>query len=86
MLAVEIYYYGTPQPLTILIPRSDRDAAESYFQRLKSDVIDAQRHNQKRLSIQPFDSSQEAQEVEPFEIQRVELVELPALNDATDAA
>ncbi len=84
MLAVEIFYYGTPQPITIPIPRSDRGAAESYFRRLKSDVIDAQRHNKKRLSIQPFDTSQQAQEVEPFEIQRVELVE--TTNDVTDAA
>ncbi len=84
MLSVEIYYYGTTQPLTIPIPRSDRAAAESYFQRLKSDVIDAQRHSHKRLLIQPFDSSQEAQEVEPFEIQQVELVE--TANDVTDAA
>lgn len=86
MLAVEIYYYGISQPITIPIPRSDRAVAESYFERLKSDVIDAQRHNQSRLSIQPFDSTQEAQDVEPFEIQRVELVEHPSTNDVTDAA
>ena len=86
MLAVEIHYYGTPQPITIPITRSDRAAAESYFQRLRSDVIDAQRHSHRRLSIQPFDSTQEPQEVEPFEIQRVELVERPTIDDATDAA
>jgi hypothetical protein len=86
MLAVEIHYYGTPQPITIPITKSDRAAAESYFQRLKSDVIDAQRHNRSRLSIRPFDPTQETQEVEPFEIQRVELVDRPTINDATDAA
>ncbi len=82
MLAVEIYYYGVAAPISIPMTGSDRAAAESYFERLKKDVIDAQQHSQRQLLIRPFDRKQDAQVVQPREIQRVLLVDRPSTTDA----
>jgi hypothetical protein len=82
MLAVEIYYYGVAAPISIPMTGSDRAAAESYFERLKKDVIDAQQHSQRQLLIRPFDRKQDAQVVQPWEIQRVLLVDRPSTADA----
>ena len=77
MLAVEIYYYGVGAPISIPMTGSDRAVAESYFERLKKDVIEAQQHSQRQLLIHPFDPTQDAQVVQPWEIQRVVLVDRP---------
>ncbi|MBA3369575.1 MAG: hypothetical protein H0T99_13065 [Geodermatophilaceae bacterium] len=83
-LAVEIFYYGVATPISIPIIGSDRAAAESYFERLKRDVIAAQQHSQRQLLIRPFDRTQEAQVVQPWEIQRVLLVDHPQTSEAAD--
>ncbi len=85
MLAVEIYYYGVAAPISIPMTGTDRAVAESYFERLKKDVIEAQRHSQRQLLIRPFDRKQDAQVVQPWEIQRVVLVDRPPTTDATHA-
>ncbi len=86
MLAVNIYSYGVDLPITIPLAGADWAAAESYFQRLRWDVIEAQRHSQRRLWITPFDHRQVAQSVGPHEIKQVALVDLPATADATGDA
>ena len=54
MLEVEIYYYHAAEPVSIPLPGYDQATAESYLERLKTDVIEAQRHGQNRLLISPF--------------------------------
>ncbi|MGI8651807.1 MAG: hypothetical protein ACR2I7_03305, partial [Geodermatophilaceae bacterium] len=85
MLAVEIYYYGVGAPISIPMTGSDRAVAESYFERLKKDVIEAQQHSQRQLLIHPFDPTQDAQVVRPWEIQRVVLVDRPPTTDVAHA-
>ncbi|MDQ4037846.1 MAG: hypothetical protein M3313_05745 [Actinomycetota bacterium] len=82
MLAVNIYYYGADEPITIPLAGANWVAAESYFEQLRWDVIEAQRHSQHRLWIRPFDRTQAAQVVAPLEIKQAVLVDLPATYDA----
>ncbi|MBA3800251.1 MAG: hypothetical protein H0X18_14390 [Geodermatophilaceae bacterium] len=81
MLAVEVYYYGVGEPIRIPLPGSDPAVAESYFQQVKFDVIEAQRHSHRTMWIAPFQPSQEAQAVEPSSIRRVVLVDCPEPDD-----
>jgi len=84
MLEVEIYYYHAAEPVSIPLPGYDQATAESYLERLKTDVIEAQRHGQNRLLISPFGGRTHAQAVTPSEIQRVVLVGRPSINHAAD--
>lgn len=84
MLQVEIYYYGATQPIAIPLAGSDRPIAEAFLERLRWDVIEAQRHSQRRLWITPFDRTQEGQAVAPSEIQRVVLVDRPSTDDTSN--
>ncbi len=77
MLAVEVYYYGVAEPIRLALPGSDPAVAESYFQRVKFDVIEAQRHSDRTLWIAPLGPFQEGQVVEPSSIRRVVLVDCP---------
>jgi hypothetical protein len=86
MLEVEIYYYHAAEPISIPLPGYDQATAESYLERLKRDVIEAQRHGQNRLLISPFGRRTHAQAVTPSEILRVVLVGRPSINHATDSA
>ncbi len=81
MLAVEVYYYGVGEPIRIPLPGSDPAVAESYFQRVKFDVIEAQRHSDRTLWIAPLGPFQEGQAVEPSSIRRVVLVDCPEPDD-----
>ncbi len=80
MRAVEIHCYGATEPILISISGAD-DAAESYFEHLRMKIIEAQRHSERRLWINPFDRRQEARAVDPREIQRVLLTERHATDE-----
>lgn len=84
-LAVEIYYYGAAEPIAIPLPVDDQDSAQAYFEQLKADVIEAQRHSRRQLSIDPSGSSPDAFDVEPARIQRMVLAQAspPAGNAGT---
>ncbi len=83
MLVVEVYYYGVSEPVRLPLPAADPAVAESYFQRVKFEVIEAQRHSDRTLWIAPLESSQEGQVVEPSNIQRVVLVDRPTPDDGS---
>ncbi len=74
-LAIEIYFYGAADPIRIPLRRTDRASAEAYLELIKSDVIEAQRHGRRNLLLRPLDRRQDAQAVDPLEIQRMALVD-----------
>lgn len=74
-LAVEIYYYGAAEPIAIPLQVDDQDSAQAYFEELKADVIEAQRHSRRQLLIDPSGSSRDAFDVEPARIQRMVLAQ-----------
>lgn len=77
MFAVEIHYYGAVEPTRIPVSNSDRSSAESYFEQIRTAVIEAQRHSERQLWISPLDQGDERRVVNPREIQRVVLVDHP---------
>lgn len=85
MHAIEIHYYGAAEPTLIPIAGAQRSDAESYFAQLRMTVIEAQRHSERRLWISAFDRRQEARAVDPREIQRLLLVEVPAPDEVPAA-
>ncbi len=84
--AIEIHLYGTAEPIHIPLRRTNRAAAEAYLELVKSDVIKAQRHGRRHLWLRPLDRKQDAQSVDPREIQRMVLVDHLSTNVVTDAA
>lgn len=83
MLAVEISFYGPEQPVTIPLPGLDAAKAQSYFQRLKSDVIEAQLHTHPHISIKVFARGHDDLVLDPSTIQQVLLVDLSEPDEPT---
>lgn len=83
MLAVEISFYGPEEPVTIPLPGLDKAKAQSYFQRLKSDVIEAQLHTHPHISIKVFARGQDELVLDPSTIQQVLLVDLSEPDEPT---
>jgi len=82
-LAVEISFYGPEEPVTIPLPGLDAAKAQSYFQRLKSDVIEAQLHTDPHISIKVFARGQDELVLDPSTIQQVLLVDLSEPDEPT---
>ncbi|MDQ4040040.1 MAG: hypothetical protein M3313_17245 [Actinomycetota bacterium] len=74
-LAVEIHFYGAEEPISIPLPGLDATKAETYFERLKSDVIEAQLHNDLRISIKPPARGQDVLILDPSTIKQAVLVD-----------
>lgn len=74
-LAVHIHFYGRAEPIVLALPSARPGAARSYYERLKSEVIEAQRHNEPRVSIRPFDRRRALLKLDPKKIRRVDLVD-----------
>lgn len=45
MRAIEIHFYGHDAPIALPMPEATVAAAQACFERVRSDVIEAQRHN-----------------------------------------
>jgi len=82
-LAVEISFYGPEEPVSIPLPGLDAAKAQSYFQELKSDVIEAQLHTDSHISIKAFARGHDELVLDPSTIQQVLLIELSEPDEPT---
>lgn len=75
MLAIEIHYFRVAEPIVVPIAAERRADAETYFEDIKTTLIEAQRHGRRTLWLKPYDRHHEGLTVEPQEILRIHLVE-----------
>lgn len=74
-LAIEIHFYRPNEPITIPLPEFDLAKAQTYFERLKSHVIEAQLHSDPRVTIEPVVRGHDVLVLDPMTIQQVILVD-----------
>lgn len=77
MRAIEIHFYGRDAPIALPMPEAKVAAAQACFERVRSDVIEAQRHNDRRVEIGPFGQARDALVLDPCMIKQVVLVDEP---------
>lgn len=80
--ALEIQFYGHDAPISIPLP--PQLAAQATCVRVKSDVIEAQRHNDRRVTIGPFGKAREALTLDPCMIKGVVLVDVTSPTPAAE--
>lgn len=83
VLAVQIRFYRPDEPITMPLPGLDETRAQSYYERLKSDVIEAQLHTDPRITIKPFARGHDELVLDPSTIQQVVLVDISERPDPT---
>ena len=74
-LGVEIHFYRPDEPITIPLPGFDPVKAQSYLERLKSEVIEAQLHSDPRITIEPVVRGDDVLVLDPMTIKQVLLVD-----------
>ena len=76
-LAMEIAFYGADPAITVAMTGAKEAAARAYFEHVKSDIIEAQRHNEPQVAIRPFSRSGDVVILDPGTIKQVVLIEGP---------
>ncbi len=79
--AVEIRFYGQDPAITIPLRQAKAAAAQAFFERVKSDVIEAQRHNAPYVEIRPFGRTGDVLILDPSTIKQVVFVDAPPTDE-----